>query len=105
MLSYLKRDIFKKRKCLILLDFFEEHKKQFEKLDIEKQCEMLLIILAWKASKKQSFDLTIMGGGKQEGTLRCARTLISERGAMKEVLLIEQSVTGLWSKTTDLLTV
>ena len=80
-------------------------REKFARLNIEKQVEILLLIFDWKTSNKQTVDVTALGGASKAGYLTCSRKIVSSRQSMEEALLIEQSVTGLWSKTTDLLTV
>ena len=58
-------------------------------------------IFAWITTSQQNVDLTDIGGVAHAGKLRLAKKIMEN----EEILLIEQSVTGLWSKTTDLLTV
>ncbi len=104
LLARFEQGIFTNRFGLIT-DFLKEKRKQFAQLSIEEQCKILLTIYTWKASSKQCVDLTALGGSKQAGTLRFSKNLIGQRSSVKEALLIEQSATGLWSKTTDLLRV
>ena len=96
--------IFLKRKAS-LIECFIDGREKFAQLTVDKQVEVLLLIFDWKTSSKQTVDMTALGGAAKAGYLTCSRKLVSSRQSMDEALLIEQSVTGLWSKTTDLLTV
>lgn len=58
-------------------------------------------VFAWINTNQQTVDLSLIGGAAHAGIL----TLSKKMSNCKEAFLIEQSVTGLWSKTTDLLTV
>ena len=92
--------VFIKRKASILKTL-EEGVDAFSELNIEKQCGIIMQIFAWITTSQQTVDLSNVGGAAHAGIL----TLNKKVSNCNEVLLIEQSVTGLWSKTTDLLTV
>lgn len=104
IINKMNNGIFIKRKSS-LIECMIQGRDKFIGLNIEKQVEILLLIFDWKTSKKQTVDVTAIGGASKAGYLTCSRKIVSSRQSMKEALLIEQSVTGLWSKTTDLLTV
>lgn len=92
--------VFIKRKASILKTL-EEGIDAFSELNIEKQCGIIMQIFAWITTSQQNVNLTDIGGVAHAGMLRLAKKIMEN----EEILLIEQSVTGLWSKTTDLLTV
>ncbi len=92
--------VFIKRKASILKTL-EEGIDVFSELNIEKQCGIIMQIFAWITTSQQNVNLTDIGGVAHAGTLLISKKLSTSR----EALLIEQSLTGLWSKTTDLLTV
>lgn len=104
LIEKLNVGIFLKRKAS-LIECFIDGREKFAQLTVDKQVEVLLLIFDWKTSSKQTVDMTALGGAAKAGYLTCSRKLVSSRQSMDEALLIEQSVTGLWSKTTDLLTV
>ena len=95
-----RHGVFIKRKASILKTL-EEGIDAFSELNIEKQCGIIMQIFAWITTSQQNVNLTDIGGVAHAGTLLISKKLSTSR----EALLIEQSVTGLWSKTTDLLTV
>lgn len=92
--------IFKCRKASII-DTLVKGRETFQCLPLEKQCAVILQIFAWVTSVKQTVDLSDIEGASHAGIL-CLNKKISN---CDEALLIEQSITGLWSKSTDLLTV
>ena len=104
IINKMNNGIFTKRKSS-LIECMIQGREKFARLNIEKQVEILLLIFDWKTSNKQTVDVTALGGASKAGYLTCSRKIVSSRQSMEEALLIEQSVTGLWSKTTDLLTV
>lgn len=73
----------------------------FKTLDIEKQCFILSEIVNWINSVKQNVNLKYLRGSEHAGTLILNKK-ISEYG---EVVLINQSVTGMYEKCIDLLKV
>ena len=73
----------------------------FAALTVEKQCGILMQVFAWINTNQQTVDLSDIGGVAHAGMLRLQKKIAD----CDEIFLIEQSVTGLWSKTTDLLTV
>lgn len=74
---------------------------KFGGLSIEKQVDILLKILSLTGVDGYSADLTDIGGGKTTGRMRLAKNITKN----KEVILIHQSVTGLYEEEVNLLTV
>ena len=73
----------------------------FGKLSIEKQVETLLGILRIFGLENQGADLSNIGGQAKNGTMKPHKR-ISDK---EEVLLINQSPTGIYENVVDLLTV
>lgn len=92
--------IFIKRKASVI-ETLVQGTAAFAALNVDQQCGIVMQILAWITTAQQNVNLTEIGGVAHAGTLLISKKLSN----FEEALLIEQSVTGLWSKTTDLLTV
>lgn len=73
----------------------------FRKLELERQCYVIQQIINWINSSVQNVNLKDIGGSEHAGMLQLNKK-ISE---CNEVVLIHQSVTGLYEKRIDLLTV
>lgn len=73
----------------------------FTALDIEKQCYIINQIMYWINSTTPTVDLEKLKGSKQEGKMRLNKK-ISE---CNEFILIHQSITGMYERRIDLLTV
>lgn len=73
----------------------------FKDLDIQKQCCVIVKIIDWIKSKTQGVDLTDIQGKNQSGTMKVNKR-ISE---CKECILIHQSVTGMYERRIDLLSI
>lgn len=73
----------------------------FKNLDIPKQCYVIVKIIDWINSKTQGVDLTDIQGKNQSGTMKVNKK-ISE---CKECILIHQSVTGMYERRIDLLSI
>lgn len=73
----------------------------FEALDIERQCYVINQIIYWIRSTTQNVDLTDLKGSKHAGTL----VLNKKISECKEAILIHQSVTGMYERKVNLLTV
>lgn len=73
----------------------------FKDLDIQKQCYVIVKIIDWIKSKTQGVDLTDIQGKNQSGTMKVNKR-ISE---CKECILIHQSVTGMYERRIDLLSI
>ncbi len=71
----------------------------FEELDIEKQCFVINQIIYWINSTTQNVNLKYIGGSEHAGTLGLNKK-ISE---CNEVILIHQSITGMFERRIDLL--
>ena len=76
-------------------------KKEFELLDLDEQVEALICIMKVFSFENQGINLKAVGGAKQSGKMQ-PNKMISER---KSVLIINQSITGLFENTIDLLTI
>lgn len=76
-------------------------KEKFEKLPIKEQVNSLLNISKVFSFENQGVDLKAVGGSKQSGKMVPNKN-ISDR---KSVLLINQSITGLFESQIDLLTI
>lgn len=74
-------------------------KDVFSKLDVEKQCEVLLQIIRWMGNVCVGIDLSLIGGSPKTGTCRTGKKVTDA----KELELIFNSTTGLYEKTLDLL--
>lgn len=75
--------------------------ERFVSLEINEQCKVLLSILSLSMIGGNGADLSLIGGGSDTG-----KTLISKNiSSANEILLINQSVTGLFENKIDLLTV
>lgn len=73
----------------------------FEQLDVEKQCQVLMQIIGLSSIGITSADLTLI----KEAAI-CGKMLMSKNlKGVKELKLINQSVTGLFESQIDLLTV
>ncbi len=92
--------MFTKRKASII-DTLVQGVDAFPALNVEKQCGIIIQIFAWINTNQQTVDLSGIGGAAHAGMLKMSKKIQE----CAEALLIEQSVTGLWSKTIDLLTV
>lgn len=73
----------------------------FESLDIEKQCFVINQIISWINSTTQTVNLKNLKGSEYAGKLALNKK-ISE---CKECILIHQSITGMYERRIDLLTV
>ena len=73
----------------------------FKDLEVSKQCEVLIQIVGLSAIGITSADLTLI-----KEAPKCGIMLMSKKiNGAKELLLINQSVTGLFESRIDLLTV
>lgn len=73
----------------------------FAQLDIAEQAECLYQILSLSKIGKNSADLTKIGGSSRAGTMRFNKNI----SQLKECVLINQSVTGLYENRIDLLSI
>lgn len=77
-------------------------KETFSELSLEKQCVVLNQVIKVSSIGAAAFgDFTLLGGASSCGTMKMSKKV---NGA-EELLLIHQSVTGLYENYTDLLTV
>lgn len=73
----------------------------FGALDIERQCFVLNQIIYWINSTTQNVNLKDLKGSEHAGQL----TINKKISECKEVILIHQSVTGMYERKIDLLTI
>jgi len=95
-----KNSIFR-YKCNSMGDLLEKGFSSFKKLPLDKQCQVLIQIFSLTAIGPVSGDLSLIGGSPNSGILGMNKK-ISEKN---EVTLINQSVTGIYEKHINLLTV
>lgn len=79
----------------------EENEAMFMDLDIEKQCFVINQIILWINSAMQNVNLKYINGSEHAGTLKCKKKISD----YQEVTLIHQSITGMYERKIDLLTV
>lgn len=96
----LKSEPYIHNRCNIY-KILEGKEKIFKDLDIQKQCYVIVKIIDWIKSKTQGVDLTDIQGKKQSGTMKINKR-ISE---CRECILIHQSVTGMYERRIDLLSI
>lgn len=84
-----------------IYNVLEGKEEIFRKLDVEKQCYIINQIILWGNSAVQNINLKYINGKEHEGSLLMNKK-ISE---YDEVVLIQQSVTGMYERKTDLLKV
>lgn len=82
-------------------DFLKGNKEKFEMLDLPEQCRFFVSAVESFQSGARKMDLHLLGGSPNSGVMFLNKK-ISE---CSEVLLIQQSVTGLYSRVTNLLKV
>ena len=82
-------------------DKLYEGKDKFRHLSIEKQVETLLGVIRMFGLENQGADLRNIGGQEKNGTMKPHKRITDKT----QVLLINQSVTGLYENTIDLLTI
>ena len=73
----------------------------FKNLDIKKQCYVIGQIISWINSSTQNVNLKDVCGSEHAGT----QTLNKKISEYKECILIHQSVTGMYERRIDLLSV
>ena len=76
-------------------------KEKFVQLPIEEQIKLLTNIVSYTATdlRSRTFSLEMLGGAKEVGRIRISGNMTEA----KELLLIDKSVTGLYEKSKDLL--
>lgn len=80
----------------------KKNSEVFASLVIEDQCYVLLQILSWFNTTQQlGVDMKKIGGLEHTGILKAPKKV----SIFSEAVLIEQSVTGLYERKIDLLTV
>lgn len=73
----------------------------FEKLEIKEQCFVINQIINWINSNTQNINLKNLGGKEHMGTIKLNKKISD----CKEALLIHQSVTGMYERSIDLLSI
>lgn len=100
LIEKLQQGIFLKKKISIV-PVLLEGKEKFKALPLEKQCYIIMQIFAWITSNQQGVNLKDIGGASNAGKLKMSKNISD----LSEVILIEQSATGLYERRIDLLTV
>ncbi len=75
--------------------------EKFKRLEVSKQCEVLNQVLKLSAIGLTSANLTLIGEAVKSGVMLMPKKI----SGMKELLLVNQSVTGIFENTVDLLTI
>ncbi len=75
--------------------------EKFKRLEVSEQCEVLNQVLKLSAIGPTCANLTLIGEAKKSGVMLMSKKI----SGMKELLLVNQSVTGIFENTVDLLTV
>lgn len=75
-------------------------KERFVELSLQEQCYVLYQILLLTSIGSGEADLRLIGGGKSSGSMKMLNNISSNN----ELLLVTQSVTGLFENEVDLLT-
>ncbi len=89
---------YKNRKTSILGNLVEKRAK-FEKLNLKDQIRLILNVVDWMNLKCVTCDLSLIGAGSKAGYCRMNKKLDS----CNEMILISQSVTGLYEYRVNLL--
>lgn len=100
LIDKMNSGIFLKKKVKIV-DTLVEGREEFRKLNQENQCNIIMQIFSWITSTQQGVNLTDIGGARNAGRLILSKNLSN----LSEAILIEQSVTGLYERRIDLLTI
>lgn len=74
---------------------------KFKKLDKEEQCKVLVAIMSMTMIGGSETNLSLIGEGSNTGLMRINKKITG----IKEIMLINQSITGLFENKIDLLTV
>lgn len=93
------QSIYSNRKSSII-NALTSGKECFDELGIEDQCYVLTQILLWLGLNSLGVDLQKIGGTSKMGLCRMSKKIRN----YSEFILINQSCTGLYSTTVDLLT-
>jgi len=82
----------------------EKGSDSFNSLDIKEQARVLLnILLSFNRSSSSGVDLTsINGAGRTGATVNFSSSISNWKKAYSSVRIIDNSVTGLWSKISDI---
>lgn len=75
--------------------------EKFKQLKVSEQCEVLNQVLSLSAIGPAYADLSLIGGAPKSGVMRIAKNITD----VKELLLVNQSVTGIFENPVDLLTI
>lgn len=98
LLENIQSNVYGNRKSSIV-HILDTGKDVFSKLDVEKQCEVLLQIIRWMGNVCVGIDLSLIGGSSKTGTCLMGKKVTNA----KELELIFNSTTGVFEKTLDLL--
>ena len=79
----------------------EARREKFAALEIKAQCEVLVQILNLFACTAKTANIELLNGVKNTGTIKFTKNLKAD----SDIRLIHQSVTGVFEKEIDLLTV
>ena len=74
-------------------------KERFYDLNLQKQCQFLQILISAFGPKTQNIDLSLLGGVKNTGVMYLPKNI----DKLKECILINLSITGLYENRVDLL--
>lgn len=91
--------VYKNKKSSII-STIQDGANTFATLSVKDQCYTLLQIINWLGLNCSTTDLTKIGGSSKSGYCRLGKKISS----CKDVLLINQSCTGLYTTVVDLLT-
>ena len=92
------REAYKNKKTSIL-EILESKENEFRDITVEEQVRVILNIVEWMNLKCIAVDLSLIGSGAKSGYCRMNKKI----NDCKEVILVSQSVTGLYEKRINLL--
>lgn len=84
-----------------VINVLEEGRDKFDKLELKQQCVVLLQILKLTSISSPLIDLSLIGGSKNTGKIYCSANISGN----SKFRLINQSITGFYEESIDLLTV
>lgn len=76
---------------------FQSSLEKFRSLGVKEQCSCIINVLSYFAMGSGSADFSLLGGSKNAGILRISAKI---NPAEKELIIIDESITGLFSKET-----
>ena len=94
----MKNTIMKNRRNNIAT-ILESGKDRFVELDIQNQCRIIVGLINWINGASNIVDLRLIGGSSQSGKCRFNKKLNN----LNEIILINNSITGLYECAVDLL--